>query len=390
MSKKAKILLLISGLFTLSLGLSNVFVNVFLWKKSNDFVLIAVYNLMHYLFSPISFILAGWLSKKKNGTWPLRVGILLFTLFFILILFLRDTVTLYAHYFGILFGLAAGFYWLAFHILSFDFTSTQNRDTFNGFNGSVVGIANAIAPFTAAFIIHRADDLVGYTIVFAISLSLFVILILVSFLLQSEHYGEHLDFKKVFRNHKKDWIHLKRAIMCWGLRDVVILFLIIILIYQTTGSELILGKFTFLAYLLSSLAYVVEQKIIKPKRRILSLHLGASFLFIAVIGLVFDINLYFLLFYIIIDALSMPFFIVPVTSAAFNIIDQSHEKEFRTEYIINRELGLNLGRTLSVTLLILLLTFFNQDHTLNYFLLFIGSAQIFALYFLKKLNVWRQ
>lgn len=73
MSKKAKTLLVVSALFTLAMGLSNVFVNIFLWKKTNDFTVIALYNLMHYIFVPITFIFAGWLSKMKNGIWSFAI-----------------------------------------------------------------------------------------------------------------------------------------------------------------------------------------------------------------------------------------------------------------------------------------------------------------------------
>ena len=37
MSKEAKTLLVVSGLFTLAAGLSNIFVNIYLFKKTEDF-----------------------------------------------------------------------------------------------------------------------------------------------------------------------------------------------------------------------------------------------------------------------------------------------------------------------------------------------------------------
>lgn len=390
MSKKAILLLIVNGLYSLALGLSKIFVNIFLWKQSNNFVLIATYNLMHYVFSSISFIIAGWLSKKKNGIWPLRLGITIFSLFFIAILLMRNQVIDYYILFGIVFGIALGFYWLAFNVLSFDFTTTNNRDTFNGYNGCIAGIANAITPIIAAYIIEKNEELTGYTIVFAISLFLFVILILVSLLLKSEHYGEKLDYTKIFNKDNKEWHTLRKAIAFWGLRDVVIIFLINILIFRTTKSEVTLGNLTLMAYLISSISYVLEQKFIKPKLRWISFHIGSIFMFLAVIGFSFDISLNWLLTYIIIDAVFMPFFFIPMTSATFNIIDQKNEKKMRTEYIINREFALNTGRTISTTILIAFLIFIDNDRILNYFLLFIGSSQLFSILYLRKLKVWKQ
>lgn len=390
MSKKAKILLVVSGLFTLGMGLSNVFVNVFLWKKSNDFIIIAQYNLMHYIFLPFSFLAAGWLSKKKNGIWALRIGIVLFILFFLLILILRNNVLDYIYPIGILYGIAAGFYWLAFQVLTFDFTSTNNRDTFYGFNGCICGIANALAPFTAAYIIEKNKDMFGYLIVFGISLTLFVILILVSLMLHSEHYGDRLNLKRILSKNGEEWNNLRKSIAAWGLRDVVILFLVVILIYKTTGSEMAIGKLTLISSLISSATYVFQQKIIKPKRRLFSLHLGAIFLFISVIGLIIKINYTTIAIHMIVSGSFFPFFMVPVNSAAFNILSRNHEEDMRIEYIVNREFAINLGRIVSTSLLIILLSVFKGNRILNYFLIFIGSAQLISLYFLRRIKTWDQ
>ncbi|MDK2799270.1 MAG: transporter, family, putative transporter [Clostridiales bacterium] len=388
MSTKAKILLLVSGLFNLSIGLSNVFVNVFLWKKSSSLIVIAQYNLMQYIFIPITFIFAGWLSKRKNGIWSLRLGIVFFVVFFILILLLKDDVATYIYLLGILFGIASGFYWLAFHVLSFDFTGTNNRDTFNGFNGSIAAVAYAIAPFTAAYIIANNPKLVGYKIVFAISLALFVILILVSLLLRSEHYGKKFNFNKILSKNCVEWSLLRKSIAAWGMRDYVILFLIGILIFKTTKSEWILGKLSLVSYSISSAAFAIEQKLIKPKRRVFSMHMGAILIFIAVLGLLVKINYNSLLFYVIVDAAFMPFFFVPLMSATFNILNRNHEEDLRVEYIVNKEIALNTGRIVSTSLLIMLLTFMKMDRMINYFLLFIGCAQFISLYFLRKLTIW--
>lgn len=390
MSKKAKILLIVSALFTLSMGLSNVFVNIFLWKKSSDFIIIAKYNLMHYIFLPFSFLAAGWLSKKKNGVWALRIGVVLFILFFLLILLFRNNVLEYIYPIGILYGIAAGFYWLSFQVLTFDFTSTNNRDTFYGFNGCICGVANAISPITAAYIIERNKNMMGYSIVFAISLGLFIILTLVSLTLHSEDYGDRFEFKKILSKNGDEWSYLRKSIAAWGLRDVVIYFLIVILVYKTTGSEMALGKLTLIASLISSAAYAFEQKIIKPKRRLFSLHLGAIFMFISVSGMIIKINYATLAMYMMLSALFVPFFMVPVNSAAFNILTRNHDESMRIEYIVNREFALNLGRIISTSLLIGLLTFVKDKRVLNYFLIFIGCAQLISLYFLRKIKTWEE
>lgn len=388
MSKEAKILLVISALFTMSIGLSNVFVNIFLWKESKDFILLAQYQLMQYLFTPLAFILAGWLSKLKNGIWALRIGVGLFALFFLIILFVRDAVIHYIYPFGILFGVASGFYWLSFHVLSFDFTSTKNRDTFNGFNGFMGSIAGSIAPLIAAYIIEKGQNSKGYFIVFLISLILFVVQIVVSLLLRTRNYKEKLNFKKMIAGNGSEWTNLRNAFGAWGLRDMTIIFIINILIYETTGSEVSLGKITFFASIVLGGAYLLEQKIIKPNKRLLSMHVGAIFLFVSVFGLVIQFNYPFLVAYMIVASFFTPFLYVPMASATFNTLDRHHEEALRIEYIINKEIFLNTGRCISILILIGLLSFSENERILNYFLLFIGLAQFISLYFIRKINTW--
>lgn len=389
MLKEAKIILVISILFTLAIGLSNIFVNIFLWKRSNDFIIVAIYNLMHYIFVPITFIFAGWLSKKKNGVWPLRIGILSFILFFGLILYIKDNIIAYIYSLGILFGIASGFYWFAYSILSFDFTTKNNRDTFNGISGSVAGGANALAPLAGGYIIQKAGNTHGYTIVFSCSLALFFILILVSLLLKSKYYGDKLNIGHIWGSKHSEWTKLRKAIMVWGFRDVVIGFLITTLVFISTGSEFSVGKLSLLAAIISSLAFLSQQKLIKPKHRLFSIHIGAVLMFIAVLGFTRHIGYTSLLVFTVLDAMFAPFFLTPLNSASFNVITEYHEENLRAEYVINKEIILNIGRIISTILLILLLKTVKQAYVLNYFLLFLGSMQIISLFFLRKMKIWK-
>lgn len=390
MNKQAKILLIVSGLFTMAIGLSNVFVNVLLWREGKDFILIALYQLMHYIFTPIAFILGGYLSKRKNGIWSLRIGIFLFILFFVCILFLGNSLTAFVIPIGILFGIASGFYWLAFQVLSFDFTGTNNRDTFNGFNGLMASLAGSTAPLLAAFIIDRNVGVRGYFIVFLLSLLLFIGMLLISLTMRTNEDDDTLAMKKIFGHNNESWKNLRLAIGTWGLRNVVIIFIINILIYEVTGSEMSLGQLTFIAGLVLCFAYWLEQKIVKPKHRVKSMVIGAWLLVVAVLGVVFKINYMTLAFFMIVSSFSMPFYFVPMASATFNVLNYTHEEAYRVEYIINKEIVLNIGRTISTVILIVLLMLFDSQKILNYFLLCIGFAQIISLYFLKKLDFWER
>jgi YQGE family putative transporter len=387
MCREAKVLLVISALFTFAMGLSNIFVNVFFWKQTKDLIVIAIYHLTHYITTPIAFTIGGILAKRKNGIWSLRIGLMIYAIFFMLILLWGSKGTAYIYILGIIYGIAAGFYWLAYNTLSFDFTHINNRDTFNGFNGFSVGIAAAVSPMIAAYTISSFGGIKGYNAVFVMTLLVFLILILVSLLLKCKSYGHRLDFQKVLSRNCNDWSIIRVSTALWGLRDVVIVFIINILTIEATKSELSLGRLTLMSSLISSVSYVLVQMVIKPPRRRLSILIGTIGSFIAVLGLVIQVKYGTLVFYILMDAFFLPFFLIQLNSSTFNSIDRNHENNMRIEYMINKDLVLNFGRIASVLVLVVLLSFFEVSSSLKGYLLFLSLVPLASGYSLRRLGV---
>lgn len=386
MSKDIKILLFISALFSLTMGLSSIFINVFFWRETRSFITIAIYNLMQYILGSITFIGAGWLAKKKNSIWPLRMGLLIFLIFFSILLAFGNKGIYYIYLLGAIFGIASGFYWLAFNTLSFDLTSVNNRDTFNGYNGGFVGIASAVAPISSGFIISRFEGVKGYYVVFIASLCLFLLLFIISNFLKAPSHSSNLNFNKIFSNNCNDWKCIRVATLLWGFRDIVIIFIINILIILATGSELSLGEFSLTGALISSGAFIMVQRIIKPNKRKLSIYIGVFGSYGALLGLFIGINYSTLLIYTILNSFFLPFYVIQFSSATFNVINRTNEEESNVEYMINRELVLNYGRIISTSLLLILFSSFKDMKMLKFFLLFIGAFPLVSSYYLGKLN----
>jgi YQGE family putative transporter len=282
--------------------------------------------------------------------------------------------------------MATGFYWLSFNTLSFDFTDINNRDTFNGFSGSCSGIASAVAPIAGAYIISRFGGDKGYNLVFALTLSIFVILTLISIFLRCKNYGVKLNLRKAFSRNCKEWSIIRKSTALWGFRDVIIIFLVNILIIETTGNELSLGKLALIGSLTSSAAYMLVQKVIKPPQRRISIIIGTVGSLGAVLALVLGISYRTLLIYTVADSFFLPFYLIQLSSSTFNVIDRIHEEDMRIEYMINKDIVLNAGRVISSLILIILLSIFKGPNTLSIYLAFIGLIPIISGYFLGKLK----
>lgn len=80
------LLLAVGGLYSLSIALSNTFVNVYLWKQSGQFVDLAIYNLSIVVMQPIIFMFAGRLAKKIDRVFILRFGVSFLAVFYLTVL----------------------------------------------------------------------------------------------------------------------------------------------------------------------------------------------------------------------------------------------------------------------------------------------------------------
>src|SRR5699024_10187492 len=165
-SRDLLLLLFIGGLYSLSIFLSNTFVNVYLWKQSGEYPTIAIYNLFVYIFQAITFTIAGKIAKKIDRVLVLRLGVICLSLFFLTVLIIGEIASSFNFVLGSILGIGYGFYWLAFNVLSFEITEPETRDFFNGFLGVLQSVAGMIGPLLAGFIIAKMAANTGYTIIF--------------------------------------------------------------------------------------------------------------------------------------------------------------------------------------------------------------------------------
>ena len=135
LTKDLSLLLVIGGLYSLSIALSNTFVNIFLWKQSGAYLDIALYNLAVVVMQPLTFILAGRWAKKIDRVIVLRIGVIFLSLFYLAVLFAGSRAAEFLLLLGGLLGVGYGFYWLAYNVLTFEITEPETRDFFNGFLG---------------------------------------------------------------------------------------------------------------------------------------------------------------------------------------------------------------------------------------------------------------
>jgi MFS transporter, YQGE family, putative transporter len=387
LTKDLTLLLLIGGLYSLSIALSNTFVNIYLWKQSGEFIDLGVYNLTVVIFQPLTFILAGRWAKKVDRVIVLRFGVIFLALFYISVLGFGESAEDYLVVLGALLGIGYGFYWLAFNVLTFEITEPETRDFFNGFLGTLTSAGGMIGPILAGFIISRFASFQGYTIVFGISLFLFSIAVIMSFFLKRRPASGRYLFLRILeeRKHNHNWRLITNAHFFQGLREGTFIFIISVFVFISTGSEFAIGTFGLINSGIAFVGYYVASRVIKKNLRKRAILLGGVLLYLAIFLIVFDVTYTKLLLYAGVIAIAYPILLVPYISMTYDVIGTGwNAAEMRIEYIVVREIFLNMGRIVSVLAFIVAVTFFNQEESIPILLLMLGAGHTLIYLFVRK------
>lgn len=388
LTKNTALLLIISALYTVSVALSDTFVNVYLWKIEKNYLLIGWFNLIQYLAILIVFIISGKLTKKVDRIVLFRLGVTFLAVFYLMVLLLGNASSEYYILLGLLIGIGEGLFWFSFNILYFEITEPENRDNFNGWNGLFTSSSGIIAPFLAGWFIAHKSGVTGYRIIFFISLAIFFLAAILSFFFYKRKSRGEYRLKEAFQEtvKKGDWRNIFFAMIAQGVREGVIIFLVGLLVYISTENEFSLGTYTMIISAVASVTYFLVGKYIKSEWRNTSMMIGTILMAIVVIPMFINTNYTTLLIYGIGTSLFAPLYFIPLTSKTFDVIGRDKKSaELRSEYIVVRETGLNIGRIAITGVFLILIKYFGTEY-LQYLLLVSGSSQIFAWYFMKKVR----
>ncbi|HEX6923585.1 MAG TPA: MFS transporter [Bacillales bacterium] len=382
-SKDLILLLMVGGLYFLSIALSNTFVNIYLWKQSGAFSDIALYNLGIVILQPLTFILAGRWAKRVDRVIVLRLGVSFLSVFFLTVLLVGEDASRFLFLLGGLLGVGFGFYWLAFNVLTFEITEPETRDFFNGFQGLLSSLAGMIGPISAGAIIASMEEFNGFQTIFGLSLGFFCLAIVLSFFLKRRPAKGNFSFRRIIaeRKNNPNWNNVLNAHFFQGLREGTFAFVIVIWVFVTTKSALALGTFGLVQSAVSFFAYYMATRLIKKRHRKKAIFAGGFLLYGAVSLIIFHLSYPLLIAYAVVIAIALPILLVPYMSLTFDVIGKSWKAaEMRIEYIVVRELYYNAGRVASILSFFLLVTFFNDQKSIPILMAVLGAGH-FAIYF---------
>ena len=387
LDRAAKWLLAVNALFAVSVALSSTFVNVYLWKVKQDYTMIGLFNLWQYLMIAWTFVLAGWLVKRRDRAVTLGIGVVVLALFYLTVLLLGERAVQHVYWLGALLGVGNGFYWLGYNVLYFEITEPENRDRYNGYDGLFTSLAEIIAPLLSGWIIVTMSDLWGYTVIFGISLGMFVVAAVLTFALPKRPLRGKYALREVYfeSRRRSKWHYALLASIGQGLPDAVFVFLIGLLVYVVTANEWQLGVFSFITAGVSMLTYFAVGRFMRRQWRNAFILAGALAMSLAVIPSLWHTNYGTLVLFGIGLSLSAPFFLIPLTSTVFDLIGAQHWRVYtRVEHVVIRELALSVGRLLGIAAFLWTVRYTTKTGHLLLLIFLLSLLQCLSWFFMKK------
>ncbi|WP_308635635.1 MFS transporter [Paenibacillus silvisoli] len=390
LDSQAILLLAVQALLGIANALSGTFLPVYLWKESQSFALIGWFNFTQYLVSGLTFWLAGKWVKEHNKMNSLRLGVALSGVFYFVVLMLGKSAVTYVVPLGMLIGIGNGCFWLAFNVVYFEITEPGNRDRFNGWAGLLGSGAGIIAPWISGWLITANQGERGYSIIFTVSSIIFAVAVVLSFWLKKRETSgtyEWLQGIRVLRERGNPWRHAVPAIVSQGIREGVFMFLIGLLVYIATKNEGKLGNFSLITSLVALVSFWMVGRILKPHRRRTAMMVGAIAITAIISVLFWPLSYRTLLIFGLGTALFMPLYIIPLTSAVFDLIgaDENSARQ-REEYVILREAGLTVGRVIGVSSYLLILPYIDRSsYIVPSLMLLVGAFPLVSWWLMRGL-----
>jgi YQGE family putative transporter len=238
--REAVIVLAMHGLFIFGSSVSLTFFHIYFLRLSESFDLNLIYNALMYLFTPVGFLIGGWLAKRYDRLLTFRISLIVFMLFFTCVLTFGERIVQGYGWIALIHGLAQGFYWVGYLVLQYDVSSGLNRMRYVGISAVVLTAANFIGPLAGGQLIGGSPGLTGYLYAFAATILFFLFVFALSFLVSPKPVRLRrlvLGFTPLIARRRPQWTRMLILWFCSGFLEGLLLFIPALLLYDVFAGE---------------------------------------------------------------------------------------------------------------------------------------------------------
>ena len=351
-------------------------------------IYISIYYIIVWIVATIGALLVGNYIKRKNKVTLYRCGIVILTVFILLIIILNEKILDYVWLMAIIYGISVSTTGFPFNMMESELVSDKERTKYIGYKHAFGEAPKVIAPiFLGAYITYTSYKT---TAILVLAFSI-IKLINSCFIKNVNVVKEKIDLRKfvnTLKGHsqypilKLYIIEFLKGITVNGVLDKIIALLII---YEVK-TDLNLGIWSSIFSVCMIITMFVFAKKYNKNSSNTILTVCSFNIIVSFILLLFSINITTIILYNIVYYI---FIKIVFSISEINLFDYANKppfsKELNVEYFIFREIFLNSGRILGYVILLLIGLTRNLEY-LKIFFLCMTIALILTIRISKNVN----
>ena len=380
LSTDMKRMLVSYGFYLAAYPLIATFMNAYLWRSNGSIWSIVMYNSGWVIGLPLGFYINGLLLKKFHILRLYFSGLLLQAIIPCLVVFLPFNGLLNILMYGLLYGCGSGLFWANKSYLDLQLTRGSNRIYYNSLGIIIDLLVNILMPVSAGWFIvymnsiYALDSFIAYKIIMMVG---FILLITSGLSVQFTHIQNIVIEGLFVKNPSRNWNAIRMFNILHNVQVGVTIILSSLVVLVLVGGEGILGTLQTITAGLSSIGlYFIGRKTT----------ISSSWKFILTGSIIFFIGTCTLagiftwvggLAYTIVITLAWAFQWSPANSVSMDLLDHEQPDTHKQyAYVCDNELFYNVGRTIGISIIILLAGVWNQSTALRWAPFIVGIIQL--------------
>lgn len=359
-------------------GILTNFVDVFLVLyfinvSNNNILPLGIYKLVDITTIWLVIFLLRNYCKSKNRVWLMRIGIVLYFIYFLAIILLKEQVVNYIYLIGLLYGLEEGFYYSVYNTIESDGIENKDREKYLGTYNAWKNIVSIIFPLFFGSLIEKSGFINTIIVVLIIvALQIILSIVLKDNNIPKESKTDLKEFNDVIKEHPE----LKSIIqtnICSGLTysEGALSYVITIYIIKVFSESVSLGIFTSIFSVISIIIGFLFVKVIKPKYYIKLLCTTLPITIILLCIMLLNCNFITVVLYNLFQTISKLLSDLIRERNIFNFSNiETIKRKYKVEYFLTLEKSLFIGRVISNTLFILM-AFLDTNFIMVIFVIFV-------------------
>lgn len=359
-------------------GILTNFVDVFLVLyfinvSNNNILPLGIYKLVDITtIWLVVFSLRNY-CKSKNRVWLMRIGIVLYFIYFLAIILLKEQVVNYIYLIGLLYGLEEGFYYSVYNTIESDGIENKDREKYLGTYNALKNIVSIIFPLFFGGLIEKSGFINTIIVVLIIvALQIILSIVLKDNNIPKESKTDLKEFNDVIKEHP-ELKSIIRTNICSGLTysEGALSYVITIYIIKVFSESVSLGIFTSIFSVISIIIGFLFVKVIKPKYYIKLLCTTLPITIILLCIMLLNCNFITVVLYNLFQTISKLLSDLIRERNIFNFSNiKTIKRKYKVEYFLTLEKSLFIGRVISNTLFILM-AFLDANFIMTIFVIFV-------------------